>query len=144
MKIAYLSQSYPPMISGAAIVVERLALQMSGRGHPTLVLAASNIRPPYTTEKDHLRIVRLASIANPKRARQRITLGSFNRIGRELKSFKPDIIHVHDVLTMGITGLHLGRAMNIPVVATLHQLPWFICAYLPTYAWLNRWVDAGL
>lgn len=144
MRIAYLNQSYPPMISGAAIIVERLALQMSGRGHPTLVIAASNIRQAYHTEKDNLRIARLPSLPNPKRAHQRFAPDSFYRVGRELKSFQPDIIHVHDVLTMGIIGLQLGRAMNIPVVATLHQLPWFICAYLPTSAWLKRWVDASL
>jgi len=144
MRIAYLNQSYPPMISGAAIVVERLAMQMSGRGNPTLVIAASNMRYAYITEKGNLRIARLASIPNPKRAHQRFTPGSFHRIGRELKSFKPDIIHLHDVLWMGLIGLYWGRAMKIPVVATLHQLPWFICAYLPASSRLKRWVEAGL
>jgi glycosyltransferase involved in cell wall biosynthesis len=144
MRIAYLTQSYPPMISGAAIIVERLALHMTGRRHPTLVMAASNIRQTYIIEKDLLRIVRLASLPNPKRAHQRFALSSLPRIGGELKSFKPDLIHVHDVLLMGLVGLQLGRTMRIPVVATLHQLPWFICAYLPKSSRLKRWVDASL
>ena len=42
MRIAYLTQSYPPMISGAALVVERLAKSMAERGHQVLVIAASN------------------------------------------------------------------------------------------------------
>lgn len=33
MKIALLSQSYPPMLSGAAIVVQGLAERMAQRGH---------------------------------------------------------------------------------------------------------------
>jgi glycosyltransferase involved in cell wall biosynthesis len=132
------------MISGAAIVVERLALHLSGRGHPTLVIAASNIRHAYHAEKDNLRIARLPSLPNPKRAHQRFAPGSFYPIGRELKSFQPDIIHIHDVLSMGLIGLHWGRAMQTPVVTTLHALPWFICAYLPTSTRLKRWVETGL
>lgn len=144
MKIAYINQSYPPMISGASIVVESLANNMSVRGHSTLVIAASDKGPGYTTENDNLRIVRLASIPNPKRAYQQFAPGSFSRITRELKTFRPDIIHIHDLLSMGIVGLHIGRKMNIPVVATIHQLPWFICAYLPPVSRLKDLVEKYL
>ena len=75
MKIAYITQSYPPMISGAALIAERLASSMSVREHATLVIAASDRGPGYTTEKDNARVVRLASIPNPKRAYQQFTLG---------------------------------------------------------------------
>ena len=33
MRIAYFAQSYPPMISGTAIVAEQLAKEMAERGH---------------------------------------------------------------------------------------------------------------
>ena len=42
MKIAYISQSYPPMISGASFVVKRLADGMLERGHKVIVIAASD------------------------------------------------------------------------------------------------------
>src|SRR5262245_13808570 len=38
MRIAYLTQSYPPMVSGAAIFGERLAKEMTKRGHQVLVI----------------------------------------------------------------------------------------------------------
>ena len=86
MRIAYITQYYPPMISGAAIVVERLAQGMAERGHQTLVLAASDKGQAYIEESDNLRIVRLASLHNPKRANQYYTLPSFHKIAKELKS----------------------------------------------------------
>jgi 1,2-diacylglycerol 3-alpha-glucosyltransferase len=152
MKIAYIAQAYPPMISGAAIVVERLAASMSARGHSTLVLAASDKGPSYTTQKDGVRIVRLHSIPNPKRAYQYFTPGSFRSIDRELRVFQPDIIHIHDLLSLGVAGIFAGRITKTPVIATVHALPWFISAYLPpipgirpsveTVLWLySRWLN---
>jgi glycosyltransferase involved in cell wall biosynthesis len=32
---------------------------------------------------------------------------------------------------MGVSGIHTGKLMKIPVVATIHQLPWFVSEYLP-------------
>ena len=131
MKIAYISQAYPPMISGASIVLKRLADGMVQRGHTVMVLAASDRGDAYTEQYAHMRVVRLKSIRNPKRAYQKFVLCSYNDINTELKAFKPDLIHSHDVLTLGIFGLVVGRQMDIPVIATIHQLPWFISAYLP-------------
>lgn len=144
MKIAYINQSYPPMISGASFVVQNLAKGMAARGHSVLVIVASDKGQAYTTEYGNTRIVRLKSISNPKRANQRFAPGSFGRIIREIKKFQPDIIHIHDVLSMGIVGISSGRKMNIPVVATIHQLPWFICAYLPPIPVLKNLVEKCL
>ena len=46
MRIVYLTQSYPPMISGAALAVEKLATAMAKRGHKVLVIAASDRAEP--------------------------------------------------------------------------------------------------
>ena len=70
MKIAYITQSYPPMISGASIVVERLAEAMAKQGHQILVIAASDKGQAYHTVRRNLCVTRLASTANPKRAYQ--------------------------------------------------------------------------
>jgi glycosyltransferase involved in cell wall biosynthesis len=130
MKIAFLTQPYPPMISGAAIVTERLATSMVERGHTVLVIAASDTGSNYVSEERDLRIVRLKSIPNPKRANQHFSPG-VRRIFSELKDFQPDIIHSHDLFWFCVAGMRFGRKMKIPVVTTIHQLPWFVTAYLP-------------
>ena len=71
MRIAYLTQSYPPMISGAAILVERLAKSMARRGHQVLVIAASDKAYPYRSYQENLTVVRLRSVHNPLRVGQR-------------------------------------------------------------------------
>ena len=44
MKIAIVCQSYPPMVSGAALVIQRLAEGIADRGHSVLVLSSSDQR----------------------------------------------------------------------------------------------------
>lgn len=44
MRIAHITQSYPPMVSGASFAVGHLAKDMAARGHKVLVIAASEIK----------------------------------------------------------------------------------------------------
>lgn len=131
MRIAYLTQSYPPMISGAALMVQKTAEAMAERGHQVLVIAASDREYPYHSYKDNLTVLRLSSYNNPLRVGQRMMLCPIGRIMGSLKHFLPDIIHVHDPLQIGMLGLEYAKHAQIPVTVTAHQLPWFVAAYLP-------------
>ena len=71
MRIAYVCQSYPPMISGAALVAQRLAERIANRGHEVLVMAASDRKWPYTDSTTGFKLVRLRSFPNPMRVEQR-------------------------------------------------------------------------
>jgi glycosyltransferase involved in cell wall biosynthesis len=144
MRIAYITQSYPPMISGAAIVVERLAQGMAERGHATMVLAASDKGQAYTEQVGHARIVRLASLPNPKRANQYFVPTAFRKIAQELLSFEPDILHIHDMIYLGVVGIAVARSKRCPVIGTVHQLPWFISAYLPDLPGLKLPLERSL
>ena len=144
MKIAYITQSYPPMISGASVVVGRLANGMAARGHDVLVIAASDKGHTYTIKEGSLKVIRLASIPNPKRASQSFVLWSRKIINDELKHFGPDILHIHDILSMGVFGLRTAQTLNTPIVMTIHQLPWFITAYLPELPGLHKTIESSL
>lgn len=131
MRIAYLTQSYPPMISGAAGVVRQLAEAMAQRGHQVLVIAASDKENPYHTYRKNLTIRRLRSFNNPLRVGQRLILHPRPATLRALKIFRPDIIHTHEPLQMGGIGLAYARHAHIPITLTIHQLPGFVASYLP-------------
>ncbi len=132
VRIAYLTQSYPPMVSGAAITVERLAAGMAGRGHQVLVLAASDEPWPYRFEKDGLIIDRMRSHRNPARANQRFLAWPSRQVRMKLQAFRPHLVHLHEPLNLGLCGLSAAQGLDIPIVLTLHQLPWFMTAYLPS------------
>jgi glycosyltransferase involved in cell wall biosynthesis len=121
------------MVSGAAIVAEQLANEMAKRGHQVLVIAASDRDQPYNTLHDNLRILRLRSIYNPMRVGQRFLLFPRHQVMQALEEFQPDIVHSHEPLQMGLLGLAYSRRAKVPITLTVHQLPWFIAAYLPKF-----------
>ena len=133
MRIAYLAQSYPPMVSGAAIVAEKLAMEMAQRGHQVLVIAASDKDHPYITLQKNLTVIRLRSIYNPMRVGQRFLLFPRRAILQALEEFQPELIHSHEPLQMGWLGLTHARRAWIPITLTVHQLPGFVASYLPEF-----------
>lgn len=135
MRVALISQSYPPMISGAAEVVNRLARGLVRRGHAVLVIAAAPMpRAPraVTTGADGVALALLPSLPNPFRVGQRFTLASESRLAPILDAFAPEAVHAHDPGPLGLAGLRWARRRGVRCVYTAHQLPWFLSASAPT------------
>jgi glycosyltransferase involved in cell wall biosynthesis len=144
MRIAYICQSYPPMISGASLVVQRLAEGVAARDHVVLVMTASERGEAYTEEFDNLKVRRLRAFQNPLRVDQSFSIWDRNKISAEFKKFKPHILHLHDPLNLGMAGLITARRLQIPAALTLHQVPRFVSAYLPDVPALQNTVESGL
>ncbi|MDK1080360.1 MAG: glycosyltransferase [Anaerolineae bacterium] len=75
--------------------------------------------------------MRLHSIHNPLRVGQRFLFYPRRSILSSLREFQPDIIHTHDPMQMGLLGLEYAHQKNIAATLSIHQLPWFVSAYLP-------------
>lgn len=144
MRIAYITQSYPPMVSGASIVTKSIAKNMASRGHEVLVIAASDRGNPYLVKKDRLSLLRLRSYPNPMRTGQRFILPARRIILRALQDFKPDIIHSHDPFQLGLTGVAYASYAHIPVTLNIHQLPWFVVSYVPDVIGIRSYIESAL
>jgi 1,2-diacylglycerol 3-alpha-glucosyltransferase len=123
MRIAYLTQSYPPMISGAALVVENLANGMAGLGHDVLVIAASDTSRTYVVQQKNLTVLRLKSMHNPTRVGQRFTPYSRRSVTGALQEFRPEAIHSHEPMPISLPAIRYAGEMNVPTILTIHQLP---------------------
>jgi len=132
------------MISGAALVVEHLATAMAKRGHQVLVIAASDRDEPYITIDQNLTIVRLQSIHNPMRAKQRFLLFPHYAILQALNKFRPDLLHVHEPLQTSWAAISYAQQNHIPMTLTIHQLPAFASDYLPNLPGLRTSTEALL
>jgi glycosyltransferase involved in cell wall biosynthesis len=141
MKIAVFTQSYPPMVSGAALFAQNLAQAMACRGHQVLVLASSERERPYRFEEANLTVVRLRSHHNPWRVGQRFMLWQNHQIDVVLGEFEPDILHLHDPFQLAWAAISYSQRAGIPCVFTIHALPSLASASLPA---LHREVETGL
>src|SRR5579859_294006 len=144
MRVAHVCQSYPPMVSGAAFMVQRLAQGLAGRGHAVLVLAASDRGRAWREVVEGVAVLRLDAMANPFRNRQRFVLWPGPALLAALRQFEPDVVHLHDPLAMGLPGLTAARRLQRPVLLTLHSLPNAITAYAPPVPGLKRLVEAAM
>jgi 1,2-diacylglycerol 3-alpha-glucosyltransferase len=131
MRIVYLTQSYPPMISGASLFAQQVAEAMAQRGHQVLVIAASDKDHPYLVKNNNLTVLRLQSIHNPMRVGQRFLFFPHREVMKAMNEFLPEVIHVHEPLQMGLLGIKYAKRAHIPITLTTHQLPSFVASYLP-------------
>lgn len=139
MRIAYLTQSYPPMISGAAVSVQQIAESMTQLGHQVLVIAASDRECPYSLIRDNLTILRLRSLSNPLRVGQRAIANPRRMTLNALARFQPDVIHVHEPMQLGTLALAYAKREQVPVIFTVHLLPGFATTYLSGK--LGQWTE---
>jgi len=144
MRIAYITQSYPPMVSGAAIFAGKLAENMAQRGHHVLVIAASDRGTPYLAHNGKLSLLRLQSLPNPMRVGQRFALPARHTVLRFLHNFQPDFIHTHDPFQLGLIGAGYARRAHIPIALSIHQLPWFVASYIPDLNGLHGQIESTL
>ena len=144
MRIAYLCQSYPPMISGAAIVVKQLAEGVAACGHKVLVISASDNSQSGNVTNGNLSHKKLRSYPNPLRVEQNFVLWERKEIIVSLKAFNPDLLHIHDATLTGVAGLKASQELDIPTVFTVHALPWLVTDYFPDIPGLQPAIEKGL
>lgn len=84
---------------------------------------------------------RVSSWRNPLRVGQRFAPLPYREIIAALRDFTPDVIHTHDPLQFAQSGLLYAGSAHVPVLATVHQLPWFVAAYLPEWKAIRRVVE---
>ena len=132
------------MVSGAAMVVQRLAHGMAGRGHEVLVISASDKRRPYQEKSGGVTEYRVQSLPNPLRVNQNFTLWKQKEVREALAAFRPEVVHTHDTLSMGLAGLFSAKDLGVPAVATIHQLPWFVSSHLARFPRISELTESGL
>lgn len=124
MRIAYVCQTYPPILSGVSTVMCGLAEGMRSRGHSCLVIVASDTGAPYSQNSNNLKIVRFRSFVTPIAAKQRFMPFPARRINAELHAFDPDIVHVHDPFLTGLLVIIKKRSQAAwRLVYTAHLEP---------------------
>lgn len=116
MKILIASDSYKYQTSGAANVVITLANELRSRGHSVKVLALSNTKHSFQDGDDYY-IGSLPAFVYPD---VRFSIVHHNRLLRELKAWKPDVIHMHTETSAARMARAIASADHTPFVMTSH------------------------
>ena len=117
MRIAYVTESFPPDVNGVAHTAMRVADHLLSRGHQPLVIApepASGLRRPDSTFG--YPVARVPSVALPLYPGFRIGVPG-QSIRAEIAAHGADLVHLAGPFVLGASGSAAARRLGLPTVA---------------------------
>jgi phosphatidylinositol alpha 1,6-mannosyltransferase len=144
MRIAIITESFPPDVNGVANCVVRVAGNLIRKGHHPLVIAPESARATLTTDGSFpYPVERVPSVPLPGYTSFRLGLPA-PRLRRAVAEHGAEVVHLASPVMLGAWGSHVARAMDLPVVAVYQtDLPNYARAYrlgavTEAFAW--RWL----
>ena len=146
MRVAIITESFPPDINGVAHTVQRVAELLARFGHHPLVIAPQpprNRRPGEEEDEFPYPVVRVPAAPLPGYPGFRLGLPG-TRVRAALIRHQPDIVHLASPVFLGAHGAAVARRLGLPAVAVYQtDLPSYARAYHlgragQAFAW--RWL----
>jgi phosphatidylinositol alpha 1,6-mannosyltransferase len=145
MRVAIITESFPPDVNGVAHCVLRVAELLAARGHQPLVVAP---QPPRKTQPREpgpfpYPVVRVPAVPLPGYPSFRLGLPS-RRVHDALIRHQTEVVHLASPVVLGAHGAAVARRLGLPVVAVFQtDLPSYARAYRlgragEAFAW--RWL----
>ena len=144
MRIAIITESFPPDVNGVAHCVVRVAENLVRKGHHPLVIAPESARAtPGADNQFPYPVERVKSVRLPGYPTFRLGLPG-PRTRRAITTHRTEIVHLASPVALGAWGSHVAKAMDLPTVAVYQtDLPNYARAYrlgavTEAFAW--RWL----
>lgn len=130
VRIAYVTEQFPPDVNGVAHTAVRVAEHLASRGHDPLVIAPEPAdglaRPDQSLDYP---VVRIPSMAVPLYRGLRVGLPG-PRMRAAIAAHNSEIIHLAGPFVLGASGAAAARRLRIPAVAVYAT---DMAAYARTY-----------
>ncbi|MEW2381371.1 glycosyltransferase family 1 protein [Micromonospora sp. NPDC047707] len=118
MRIAIVTESFPPDVNGVAHSVVRAAEHLVARGHEPVVVAPA---PPgshrHDTDRYPYPVVRIPSVPLPRYQGFRLGVPTPARLAGALLSYAPDVVHLASPFVLGARAAALAVRHGLPTVA---------------------------
>jgi phosphatidylinositol alpha 1,6-mannosyltransferase len=135
MRVAIITESFPPDVNGVAHCVLQVAENLVSRGHQPLVIAPRPSRSTHArpAAKDPASfgypVVRVPSAPLPGYRDFRLGLPS-HRLREALVEHRSEVVHLASPVVLGAHGATVARELSLPVIAVYQtDLPSYARAY---------------
>ena len=130
MRIAIITESFPPDVNGVAHCVMRVADHLTRNGHHPLVVAPESARAPLGGDSQfRYPVERVPSVPLPGYPTFRLGLPS-PKIRRIIADHGTEVVHLASPVALGAWGSHVARTLSLPMVAVYQtDLPAYARAY---------------
>src|SRR5262249_24084293 len=115
MRIAILTDTYPPQVNGVARTLARLSRALEARGHPTRVFTVADPRAEPKGD-----VVTWPGIPFWGYPELRLAAPSGASVMAQLGAWAPSLVHVATPFGIGLAGVRAAKRLGIPVVSSYH------------------------
>lgn len=117
MRVAVCSDQYLPLLSGLVDSIDTLSRELRAKGHAVRIYAPT--LPGAERDENACRFPSWTLPGSGDSMVVALPLG----VMKDMRAFKPDVIHTHLVGITGLFALHASRRLSVPLVGTDHTLP---------------------
>lgn len=129
MRIAIITESFPPDVNGVAHCVVRVAENLVRKGHHPLIIAPDSGRGPELDAGFPFPVERVPSVPLPGYPSFRLGLPS-PATRKAIARHGTEIVHLASPVALGAWGTRVARAEHLPTVAVFQtDLPSYARAY---------------
>lgn len=114
MRIAYVTETYPPELNGVSLTVERTVRHLRGRGHHVELIRPRQPGEIPLATHDELRTL---GCPIPMYADLRIGLASQATLRQRFERTAPEIVHAATEGPLGWSALHAAASLGLPVTS---------------------------
>ena len=114
MRIAYVTETYPPELNGVSLTVERTVRYLRGRGHNVELIRP---RQPGETRLDASDELRTAGCPIPVYREMRFGLSRVGPLLRRFERTRPQVVHLATPGPLAWAALAAARALAIPTTS---------------------------
>ncbi len=120
MRIAVITETYPPEINGVALTVHTLVSQMAAAGHELLLVRPRQPGVSALPLPQPIHELLVPGAALPKYPGLRFGFPAGRTLARYFRVRRPDVIYVATEGPLGWSGVSTARRLGIPVATGFH------------------------
>lgn len=119
LKIAIVTETWPPEINGVALSLMQLCRGLQNQGHKILLIRPEQKAQCYDFVPNKECLVNGQSI--PKYPDMKFGWPQFLKVSQAISAFTPDVVHIVTEGPLGFTALHAAKTRRIPVSSGFHS-----------------------
>jgi glycosyltransferase involved in cell wall biosynthesis len=120
MRVAIVTETWPPEINGVALTVQSLARGLAGLGHTVELVRPRQVDTSDVAADDAFEQVLLPGASLPRYPGLRFGLPAHRALHRRWLERRPDVLYIATEGPLGLTALGAGRRLGIPACTGFH------------------------
>lgn len=120
LKVAVVTETYPPEINGVALTIRHMVEGLRQRNHQIQLIRPRQGKADTPAFADNLQQILLPGFAIPNYHNLQIGLPAGSALRRLWRKTRPDVVHIVTEGPLGWSALKAARELDIPVTSDFH------------------------